>query len=161
MTRVGVVGTGYVGLTTGACLAHLGHEVVCADIVAEKVAQLNDGQIPIVEEGLEELVAAGLSAGRLRFVLGASAAVTDADFVFLCLPTPERDDGSADLSYLAEAAEEIGPHLRAGAVVVNKSTVPVGSVDLVQDIIGRADVAVVSNPEPDRRGLGPRLQGRD
>src|SRR3954466_7661466 len=84
-SKIAVIGTGYVGLTTGACLAHLGHEVVCADILEEKVARLNQGHIPIVESGLEELVREGLGAERLSFVLGAPNAVIDAEFVFLCL----------------------------------------------------------------------------
>ncbi len=124
---VGVVGTGYVGLTTGACFAHLGFEVVCADIDAGKVARLQAGEIPIVEDGLAAIVSEAVAAGRLRFVIGAAQAAADADVVFLCVPTPQDDDGSADLSYIEAAAKEIGPVLRPGAVVVNKSTVPVGS----------------------------------
>ena len=152
MSRIAVIGTGYVGLTTGACLAHLGHDVVCADVVETKIALLRRGEIPIVEAGLEDLVREGLAAGRLSFVLGGPAAVVDAEFIFLCLPTPQGDDGSADLSYVISAAREISPHLPPGAVVINKSTVPVGSVDLVAEIIGRDDVAVVSNPEFLREG---------
>ena len=98
MSILGVIGTGYVGLTTGACLAHLGHRVVCADVVPEKVALLNRGEIPIVEQGLEDLVNVGLARGQLSFVLGAENAVQDAEFVFLCVPTPQDEDGSADLS---------------------------------------------------------------
>jgi UDPglucose 6-dehydrogenase len=152
MSRIAVVGTGYVGLTTGAYLAHLGHEVVCADVIPDKVERLNRGHIPIVEAGLEELVREGLAQGRLTFVLGAANAVANAEFVFLCLPTPQGEDGSADLSYVQGAAAEIAPHLSAGAVVINKSTVPVGSVEMVADIIGRSDIAVVSNPEFLREG---------
>ena len=96
--RLAVVGTGYVGLTTGACFAHLGHHVVCGDIDERKVDMLNDGHIPIVEEGLESIVNAARAAGRLEFVLGAETAARDADIVFLCVPTPQGDDGSADLS---------------------------------------------------------------
>jgi UDPglucose 6-dehydrogenase len=152
MSRIAVIGTGYVGLTTGAYLAHLGHHVVCADVIEAKIALLRRGEIPIVEAELEQLVRDGLDRGRLSFVMGASAAVTDAEYVFLCLPTPQGIDGSADLSYLEVAAGEIAPHLRPGAIVINKSTVPVGSVGLVASIIGRPDVAVVSNPEFLREG---------
>ena len=117
--RLGVVGTGYVGLTTGACFAHLGHHVVCGDVDERKVTMLNDGHIPIVEEGLETIVNASRAAGRLEFVLGAEAAAEGADIVFLCVPTPQGDDGSADLSYIERAAAQIAPVLRPGAIVVN------------------------------------------
>lgn len=150
--RLGVVGTGYVGLTTGACFAHLGHHVVCGDIDERKVAMLNDGHIPIVEEGLETIVNASRAAGRLEFVLGAQAAAEGADIVFLCVPTPQGDDGSADLSYIEQAAAQIAPVLKPGAVVVNKSTVPVGSTLAVERVLQRSDVYVVSNPEFLREG---------
>jgi len=150
--RLGVVGTGYVGLTTGACFAHLGHHVVCGDIDQRKVDLLNAGQIPIVEEGLAEIVSNGRSAGRLDFVLGAEAAAAGADIVFLCVPTPQGEDGSADLSYVEAAAAQIAPVLKPGAVVVNKSTVPVGSTLVVERVLQRTDVYVVSNPEFLREG---------
>jgi UDPglucose 6-dehydrogenase len=152
MSQIAVIGTGYVGLTTGAYLAHLGHHVICADVVEAKVAMLRRGEMPIVEAGLEQLVRDGLEQRRLSFVLGASSAVADAEYVFLCLPTPQDIHGFADVSYVEAAAREIAPHLRPGAVVINKSTVPVGSVGLVASVIGRADVAVVSNPEFLREG---------
>ncbi|HZQ84017.1 MAG TPA: UDP-glucose/GDP-mannose dehydrogenase family protein [Acidimicrobiales bacterium] len=152
MSKVAVIGTGYVGLTTGAYLAHLGHHVVCADIVEEKIALLQSGRIPILEAGLEELVREGLDGGRLSFVLGAANAVPDAEFVFLCVPTPQASDGSADLSYIEEAAREIGPVLEPEAVVINKSTVPVGSTRVVEQAVGRDDVSVISNPEFLREG---------
>ena len=147
-----VVGVGYVGLTTGACLASLGHDVTCADIDADKVARLQAGHIPIVEAGLDELVAEAVASGRLRFVTGAATAAADADIVFLCVPTPQSDDGAADLSYIEAAAGEIGPVLRPGAIVVNKSTVPVGSAAVVERVLQRSDVSVVSNPEFLREG---------
>jgi UDPglucose 6-dehydrogenase len=150
--RLAVVGTGYVGLTTGACFAHLGHHVVCADIDERKVDLLNSGHIPIVEEGLETIVNAARAAGRLEFVLGAENAAGDADIVFLCVPTPQGDDGSADLSYIERAAAQIAPVLRSGAVVVNKSTVPVGSTIAVERVLQRDDIHVVSNPEFLREG---------
>lgn len=154
MANIAVIGTGYVGLTTGANLAHLGHSVVCADVVASKVDALQRGEIPILEDGLEELVRAGADAGRLRFVLGNAAAVeeADAEFVLLCVPTPQGEDGSADLSYLESAAQDIGPVVASEAVVVIKSTVPVGSTLVVERALGRGDVAVVSNPEFLREG---------
>lgn len=150
--RLGVVGTGYVGLTTGACFAHMGHTVVCGDIDQRKVDLLNDGHIPIVEEGLEQIVNGARAAGRLDFVLGGEAAAADADIVFLCVPTPQGDDGSADLTYIEQAAHQIAPVLKPGAVVVNKSTVPVGSTIEVERALQRPDVFVVSNPEFLREG---------
>ena len=157
MSRIAVVGAGYVGLTTAACFSHLGHDVVCADVDVARVERLSraateEGVLPIVEEGLEQLVRDGLRHGRLRFVIGAAAAVADAEFVYLCVPTPQRDDGSADLSYVESAAAEIGPLLDSESIVVNKSTVPVGSTRIVQRALRRPDVYVVSNPEFLREG---------
>lgn len=152
MSTIAVVGTGYVGLTTGAYLAHLGHDVTCADVVPEKVDRLNKGEIPIVEPGLEELVRDGRAEGRLHFVLGAAAAVKGAEFVFLAVPTPQGEDGAADLRYVKEASAEIAPLLAPNAIVINKSTVPVGSARMVEEVIGRSDIFVVSNPEFLREG---------
>jgi UDPglucose 6-dehydrogenase len=149
---VAVVGTGYVGLTTGACLAQLGHRVVCGDVDERRVAILQGGDVPFYEPGLAELVSAGVQAGRLSFVLGGAAAVKGAELVFLCVPTPQADDGSVDLSYVEAAAAEIAAALEPSAVVVNKSTVPVGSAAIVDRIIARDDVTVVSNPEFLREG---------
>jgi UDPglucose 6-dehydrogenase len=150
--HLGVIGAGYVGLTTGACFASMGHRVTCADIDAERVDLLRAGRIPIVEDGLQEIVTEVLGDGRLDVVLGARAAAEQADIVFLCVPTPQGEDGSADLSYIRAAAAEIGPVLRSGAIVVNKSTVPVGSAAVVEKVIEREDIAVVSNPEFLREG---------
>ena len=154
MANIAVIGTGYVGLTTGAYLAHLGHSVVCADVVPEKVAALRSGQVPILEDGLTEMVRAGIDGGRLAFVVGEAQAVEDAEaeFIFLCVPTPQGDDGSADLSYIEAAAKAIGPVVRPESVVINKSTVPVGSTLVVERALRRGDVAVVSNPEFLREG---------
>ena len=152
MSRVAIIGTGYVGLTTGAYLAHIGHEVICADVDEAKVERLNRGEVPILEAGLDELVRSGLDSGRLRFVLGSAAAAPGAEFVFLCLPTPQGEDGSADLSYIEQAAADLGPQIDAESVVINKSTVPVGSTRMVQRALGRDDVSVVSNPEFLREG---------
>ena len=151
-SKIAVVGTGYVGLTTGACFAKLGHEVVCSDIDAGKIERLTRGEIPIHEAGLEEIVREGIESGRLTFSLGSADIVGDAEFVYLCVPTPQAVDGSADLSYLEAAAAEISPHLRPGTIVVNKSTVPVGSTLLVERALDRSDIPVVSNPEFLREG---------
>lgn len=152
--RVAVIGAGYVGLTTAACLSHLGHEVVCADVVESKVESLSRGVIPIVEDGLTELVVEGLAEKRLSFVLGSVNAVKDAEFVFLCVPTPQGEDGSADMHYIEQAAAEVGPLLAPGTVVINKSTVPVGSTRVVEAALQRDDLHVVSNPEFLREGSG-------
>jgi UDPglucose 6-dehydrogenase len=152
VSRVAVIGTGYVGLTTGACLAHAGHKVTCADVVEEKVARLAGGEVPIQEPGLAELVRAELASGNLRFVVGSAAAVKGAEFVFLCLPTPQGNGGAADMTFIREEAERIGPLVSPDVVVVNKSTVPVGSTRMVQRVLNRGDVLVVSNPEFLREG---------
>ena len=152
MSRIAVVGTGYVGLTTGACFAHLGHHVVCADVVPEKVERLSRGEVPILESGLPELVREGIDGGRLSFVLGAANAVRGCEFAYLCVPTPQGPDGAADLSYVRAAAAEIGPVLPPESVVVNKSTVPIGSTRVVEEVLERDDVTVVSNPEFLREG---------
>ena len=152
MANIAIIGTGYVGLTTGACFSHLGHDVVCADVDEEKVARLQAGEIPIVERGLDRLVDEGLRSGKLRFVVGAAEASKDAEFHYLCVPTPQGKDGAADLSYLQTAAAQISSVLPNGSVVVNKSTVPVGSTRVVAKVLGRSDVAVVSNPEFLREG---------
>jgi UDPglucose 6-dehydrogenase len=145
--RIAIIGTGYVGLTAAACFAWLGHDVICSDASQERVARLRAGDVPIVEDGLPELVLAMVSAGRLSFTTDNRAAVTRAEFVFLCLPTPDGGDGRADLSFVLRVAAEIGPELVSGAIVVNKSTVPVGTARLVARQLARGDVEVVSNPE--------------
>jgi UDPglucose 6-dehydrogenase len=152
VARIAVIGAGYVGLTTAACFASLGHDVVCADIDREKVDRLNAGEIPIVEHGLDRLVSQSMSAGRLTFVVGAAEAVIDCEFAYLCVPTPQSDDGSADLSYIEAAAAEIGPLLPYESIVINKSTVPVGSTKVVERVLKRPDVKVISNPEFLREG---------
>jgi UDPglucose 6-dehydrogenase len=152
MAEIAVIGAGYVGLTTAACFSHLGHDVTCADIDEARIAQLTRGEMPIVEAGLGALVRDGLEGGRLSFVVGAANAVSSAEFAYLCVPTPQDDDGAADLSYIEAAAREIGPRLPSEAVVVNKSTVPVGSTRVVERVLGRDDVVVVSNPEFLREG---------
>jgi UDPglucose 6-dehydrogenase len=161
MSDVAVIGAGYVGLTTAVCLAHLGHDVVCADIDVDRVDRLNKGEVPILEDGLPELLAEGLASRRLRFVIGAPNAARSASFVFLCVPTPQGDDGSADLSFVDTVAREIAPALRPGTVVINKSTMPVGSTRMVQRVLAEAgappeDVMVASNPEFLREGTSVR-----
>jgi UDPglucose 6-dehydrogenase len=151
-SNVAVIGAGYVGLPTAATLAHFGHFVTLAERDPARLAALRSGRMPIVESGLDELVARSIVAGRLRFTDSAIEAVTGAEFVFLCVPTPQSTDGSADLSYVEAAVKEIGPELETGAIVVNKSTVPVGSATMVEQVIGRPDVSVVSNPEFLREG---------
>jgi UDPglucose 6-dehydrogenase len=153
--RIVVIGAGYVGLTTGTCLASLGHRVVCADVNAAKVERLRRGAVDILEPRLKDLVAENTRAGRLSFVLGARAAVASDDpveVVFLCVPTPMGNGGGADLGAVEAVITEIRDLLPPGCVVVNKSTVPVGTAARVAELIGRDDVAVVSNPEFLREG---------
>jgi UDPglucose 6-dehydrogenase len=152
MSNIAVVGTGYVGLTTGSCLAHLGHHVTCIDNNPAKIEMIEAGVMPISEDGLAEIVAEGRGAGRLRFTSDIAAGVTGAEFVLLCVPTPQADDGSADLSFIEAAARQISPHLAPDTVIINKSTVPVGSTGVVGAALGRDDVHVVSNPEFLREG---------
>ena len=155
--RVAMIGTGYVGLVSGACFADFGHTVTCIDRDAAKIGQLRDGGIPIYEPGLELLVAQNVRAGRLFFTTEAAEAVKAADAVFIAVGTPSRrGDGHADLSYVYAAAEEIAGLVDGFTVVITKSTVPVGTGDEIEAIIGRtrpdAEVAVVSNPEFLREG---------
>ena len=150
--EVAVIGAGYVGLTSAVCFAHLGLRVVCADVDEKKVRALAAGRPTHHEPEIEDLLRAGIDRGNLRFVVGAEAAVGDADVVFLCLPTPMADDGRPDLSYLTDVATAIGPCLRPETVVVDKSTVPVGTATLVADCLDRSDVTVVANPEFLREG---------
>ena len=151
-SRITIVGAGYVGLTTAAGFAHLGHQVTCADVDVERIAALNRGEVPILEAGLENLLREGMTGGRLTFVVGSAAAAAECEFAYLCVPTPQGPDGSADLSFIEAAAAEIGPVLPPEAIVINKSTVPVGSTNVVERALGRSDVFVVSNPEFLREG---------
>jgi len=155
--RIAMIGAGYVGLVSGSCFSDFGHDVICIDKDAEKIARLRNGQIPIYEPGLEALIASNVTAGRLAFTTEAAAAIREADAVFLAVGTPSRrGDGFADLSFVYEATREIAPELRDFTVVVIKSTVPVGTNDEVDAIIRKlrpdADYAVVSNPEFLREG---------
>ena len=178
--QVTIFGTGYVGLVTGTCLAEVGHHVVCVDIDQAKVEGLNRGVIPIYEPGLEDLVRANHGAGRLEFTTDAAAAIAQGEILFIAVGTPPDEDGSADLQYVLAVARTIGQHLARPAVVVNKSTVPVGTAERVREAIAAqlqargVDLAfdVVSNPEflkegaavadclrPDRIVLGARSAG--
>lgn len=150
--RILVVGAGYVGLTTAACFAHLGHDVICADIDRSKVASLSAGVVPIRETDLDRLVRDGIAQRRLRFVISAAAVAATCDFVFLCVPTPLRADGETELSYLMSALDSVATNLRSGSVVVTKSTVPVGTAPKIGAALGRSDVALASNPEFLREG---------
>jgi UDPglucose 6-dehydrogenase len=155
--RVAMIGTGYVGLVSGACFADFGHVVTCVDKDAGKIDQLNAGRMPIFEPGLEDLVAANVRDGRLSFALDGAEAIRAADAVFIAVGTPSRrGDGHADLSYVYAAAEEIADLINGFTVIVTKSTVPVGTGDEIERIIRArrpdADFAVVSNPEFLREG---------
>lgn len=150
--RLAVIGTGYVGLSTGVCMAHLGHHVVCVDIDGGKIDRLRRGEATIVEHRLPELLREGIDSGRLSFTTDGAAAVAEAEFVFMCVQTPQGDDGSADLRHLYAALDSLAPALRAGTVVINKSTVPVGTAREAQRRLGRTDVHVASNPEFLREG---------
>jgi UDPglucose 6-dehydrogenase len=152
MASIAVVGTGYVGLTAAVCFAHLGHDVIGAEIDERKVGLLRSGRCPIEELGLERMLLDELRRARIRFETDVPSACASADVVFLCLPTPPRADGGADLRILHQAVHSVREALRPGAVVVTKSTVPVGTADEVARLIGRADVSVVSNPEFLREG---------
>ncbi|HET7315475.1 UDP-glucose/GDP-mannose dehydrogenase family protein [Salinisphaera sp.] len=153
--RITIFGTGYVGLVTGACLAHSGNHVVCVDIDDDKIARLNRGDIPIYEPGLDTLVHDNVEAGRLRFTTDAAAAIEHGMLQFIAVGTPPDEDGSADLKYVLKVAETIGGHMNEYRLVITKSTVPVGTSDKVREQLARAISArgatvefdVASNPE--------------
>jgi UDPglucose 6-dehydrogenase len=153
--KVTVIGTGYVGLVTGACLSEMGNHVVCLDVDARKIRILNDGGIPIHEPGLEQIVARNRAAGRLQFTTDVAAAVAHGTLQFIGVGTPPDEDGSADMQYVLAAAASIGRHMTDYKVIVDKSTVPVGTADRVREAVLAAltdrglamDFAVVSNPE--------------
>ena len=157
MRKICVIGAGYVGLTTGTCFADLGHQVTCVDVDAPRIDRLRAGEMPIYEPGLEEMVRRNAQAGRLRFTGRYDEGVPDAEFVFIAVGTPQGGGGEADLKYVRDAARSIAESMRAPLIVVNKSTVPIGTGDWVADIIRRhqpqpIDFAVVSNPEFLREG---------
>ncbi len=153
--KVTVVGTGYVGLVTGACLAEMGNHVVCVDVDERKIKLLNDGGIPIHEPGLEQVVQRNVAAGRLQFTTDVVFGVGHGTMQFIGVGTPPEEDGSADMKYVLAAAQSIGRHMTDYKVIVDKSTVPVGTADRVRDAVTQAlaarglqmEFAVVSNPE--------------
>lgn len=153
--KITIIGTGYVGLVTGACLAELGNDVFCLDLDEKKIAQLNSGGIPIHEPGLEEVVSRNIAAGRLHFSTDVAASVAHGVLQFIAVGTPPDEDGSADLQYVLAAARNIGRHMSGFKVIVDKSTVPVGTADRVSAAVNEeiaasgatASFSVVSNPE--------------
>lgn len=155
--RIAVVGTGYVGLVTGACFADIGHEVVCVDIDPEKVAKLSDGEVPFYEPGLDEVVARGRESARLRFTSDLHEAMQGAQFVFICVQTPPAEDGSADISRVEQVAADVAALIDTYVVVLNKSTAPVGTSRRVEQIIRshvpeNVEFDVAANPEFLREG---------
>ena len=159
--KIAIIGSGYVGLVTGACLADFGHEIVSVDRDAAKIAQLNNGQIPIFEPGLTELIQTNRREQRLHFTTNLSEAVAEADVIFIAVGTPRREsDGHADLSHVYDVARDIGRALRKSAVIVTKSTVPVGTADEIERILHDCKApegfAVASNPEFLREGAAIR-----
>lgn len=155
--KIVVIGTGYVGFVSGVCFSDFGHEVVCVDKDADKIARLNKGEVPIYEPGLEDVMARNVAAGRLTFTLDLAAALAGAEAVFLAVGTPtRRGDGHADLTYVFQAAEEVAKNLNHYAVIVTKSTVPVGTNRKVAEVVSKANLTlefdVASNPEFLREG---------
>jgi len=154
--RIAVIGTGYVGLVTGTCFAETGNKVVCVDIDQSKVEKLNSGQITIYEPGLEKLFLRNIKEARLEFTTSLASVVEDVEMIFLALPTPPGADGAADLQYVLGVAEELGKLIKRYKVIVNKSTVPVGTADKVRAAIAKnykGEFDVVSNPEFLREGV--------
>lgn len=154
--KIAVIGTGYVGLVTGTCLAETGNEVVCVDIDAGKVERMKNGEVPIYEPHLDVLFERNIKAGRLSFTTSLDEGLAHGEIIFLALPTPEDEDGSADLKYVLGVADEIGKKITSYKVIVDKSTVPVGTSDKVKATIAKhakSDFDVVSNPEFLREGF--------
>jgi len=135
--KVAVVGTGYVGLVAGTCFSDTGNEVVCVDVVKEKIDGLNRGEVPIYEPGLEEMIKRNMREDRLTFTTDIAQAVKDSQIIFIAVGTPSDEDGSADLKYVLAVAKSIGQHMNEFKVVVDKSTVPVGTADLVSEEIAK------------------------
>ncbi len=148
--NIGVIGTGYVGLVAGACFAESGNEVICVDINEDKIAGLKRGEVPIFEPGLEDLIKRNAAQGRLSFTTDIAYGVQQSEVIFIAVGTPQDTDGSADLRFVLGVAESIGKHMNAPKVIVNKSTVPVGTAELVKEAISKhtsISCEVVSNPE--------------
>lgn len=154
--KIAVIGTGYVGLVTGTCLAETGNDVICVDINASKIEKMQQGELPIYEPGLELLFHRNIQQGRIRFTMDLQSAVEHAEIIFMALPTPPGEDGAADLSYILGAAKDIAALLTGYKVIVNKSTVPVGTADKVKAVFeSHTSIAVdvISNPEFLREGV--------
>src|SRR2546429_7707111 len=154
--NIAVVGTGYVGLVTGTCFAETGNKVTCIDIDEKKIEKLNRGEITIYEPGLEILFERNIRQGRLSFTTKLEEGIAEAKIIFLALPTPPGEDGSADLKYVLGVADALGPLLKDYTVIVDKSTVPVGTAERVRQKIAakaKVDFDVVSNPEFLREGV--------
>lgn len=148
--KISIIGTGYVGLVQAACFADSGNNVLCMDIDEKKINNLKKGVIPIYEPGLEEMVRKNTEDGRMEFTTNLKSAVEKSDILFICLPTPQSEDGAADLTHVLKVAEDIAEHVNNDKIVVSKSTVPVGTVDKIRQIIRKHtkyEVEVVSNPE--------------
>jgi UDPglucose 6-dehydrogenase len=158
MSQLCVIGTGYVGLVTGACFADLGNRVICMDVDDERISKLNQNIMPIYEPGLEQVVQQNVNAGRLSFTTDIAEALKEAEFAFIAVGTPSGDEGEADLQYVRTAAEAIADHVNHPIIIVNKSTVPVGTGDWVAEVVTKRrtgkplDFHVVSNPEFLREG---------
>ena len=153
--KIAVLGTGYVGLSTGVCLSQIGHQVTCLDINEQKIVQLRNGISPIYEPGLEELLTMNMAAGKLKFTTSQSEALADAEIIIVAVGTPQGDDGAADLSYLVQAAKDISSYINHDTIIVIKSTVPVGTNDFIKKMIEDHcgfPVKMVSNPEFLRQG---------
>jgi UDPglucose 6-dehydrogenase len=156
MKKITVVGTGYVGLVTGTCFAETGNDVLCVDIDEAKVEMMRAGKVPIYEPNLDTYFERNISAGRLKFTTSLEEGVAHGDIIFLALPTPPGEDGSADLSYILNVAGQLGGMIEEYKVIVDKSTVPVGTAEKVHDAVAKnakVDFAIVSNPEFLREGF--------
>ncbi|MEZ5012759.1 MAG: UDP-glucose/GDP-mannose dehydrogenase family protein [Chitinophagales bacterium] len=154
--KLSVIGTGYVGLVTGTCFAETGNHVICADIDAAKVERMRNGEVPIYEPGLDTLFHRNIRQGNLSFTTDIAYAVAHSDIIFLALPTPPNEDGSADLKHILEVADQLGKLITSYKIIIDKSTVPVGTADKVRAIIAQhctSDFDVVSNPEFLREGM--------
>lgn len=154
--KIAVVGTGYVGLVTGTCFAETGNQVTCVDINEDKINRMKAGEVPIYEPGLEDLFHRNVEEGRLNFTTDLAAGIEGAKIIFLALPTPPGEDGSADLKYILQVANDLGPLLKDYTVLIDKSTVPVGTSELVRKAVAKnatVDFDVVSNPEFLREGV--------
>jgi UDPglucose 6-dehydrogenase len=154
--KLSVIGTGYVGLVTGTCFAETGNEVICVDIDTEKVKAMKKGIVPIYEPGLETIFQRNIKQGNLTFTTNLTVAVKKSDIIFLALPTPPNEDGSADLKHILDVAEQLGKLITSYKIIIDKSTVPVGTADRVKKVIGKnctVEFDVVSNPEFLREGM--------